>query len=212
MNCTRCGASLATETLEQFCPRCVSQMGIAKGLPAGMRRSFGVEYKSSAAIFGVPLIHVAFGTDPTTGKHRIAKGIIAVGDIAIGVIATGGIAMGGFTFGGLTAGVVSVGGLAFGLLLAIGGCVLGGIAIGGFAAGGIAVGGIGVGYYAAGGAGLARFGLFASRHDPEALALFGAVIDNWRRWVTILAIAVPVIGSAFSAFVWLVFYFSPRKS
>src|SRR5262249_18791217 len=73
--------------------------GIQGVSPLVMQQMFGKEYKSKTTIFGIPLLHVAFGIDPKTGKKRVAKGIIAVGDIAIGCFASGGVAMGGVTLG-----------------------------------------------------------------------------------------------------------------
>lgn len=45
----------------------------------------GFEYKSEASLFGLPLVHVAFGKD-AKGKRRVAKGIIAVGQFALGFV------------------------------------------------------------------------------------------------------------------------------
>jgi tRNA A-37 threonylcarbamoyl transferase component Bud32 len=118
----------------------------------------GVDYKSKATLWGLPLVHVATGFDPTTGRTRIAKGIIAIGGIACGVLAFGGVACGGIAFGGLTlgvfayggiaAGVISVGGLALALLFAMGGLAVGTISVGGAAVGYLAHGGMAVGTHA----------------------------------------------------------------
>src|SRR5260221_10821061 len=40
------------------------------------------EYKSSQTLFGMPLLHVVSGTDPATGKWRVARGVFAFGGIA----------------------------------------------------------------------------------------------------------------------------------
>src|SRR6266545_4390571 len=66
---------------------------------------WGYEYKSETELFGLPLIHIAQGIDPTTGRPRVAKGIIAIGNIAIGVLALGGVSLGGITVGGASIGV-----------------------------------------------------------------------------------------------------------
>ncbi len=50
----------------------------------------GVDFRSQAMLFGLPVLHVASGIDPQTGRGRIARGIIAIGDRAQGVIAIGG--------------------------------------------------------------------------------------------------------------------------
>ena len=101
----------------------------------------GVDYRSKTMLFGLPLLHVASGLDPTTGRARVARGIIAIGNRAHGVVAFGGMATGGFAFGGLAMGifafggcalgVVSFGGLALALVAAFGGGAIAPIAIGG---------------------------------------------------------------------------------
>lgn len=105
----------------------------------------GYEYKSKTTLLGLPLVHIASGIDPMTGRPRVARGIIAAGNIAIGVLAFGGIALGGLTFGGVSVGVLAIGGVA------VGGIALGGMAFGivgalggmafsfGFAVGGLAI-------------------------------------------------------------------------
>jgi hypothetical protein len=82
------------------------------------------EYRSTAEVYGWPLVHIARGIDPETGRMRVARGIIALGDIAVGVFSLGGISVGIFSIGG-----ISLGSYAFG-----------GIALGGVATGAIAVG------------------------------------------------------------------------
>ena len=44
--------------------------------------SWGYEYRSKAEFLGLPLVHVAQGIDPETGRPRVARGIIAVGNLA----------------------------------------------------------------------------------------------------------------------------------
>jgi predicted Ser/Thr protein kinase len=100
------------------------------------------EFRSKAAIFGIPLVHVAFGPDPKTGRPRFAKGIVAVGSMAVGVVAFGGVAMGGLTLGGLSLGVFATGGVALGLLAASGGVAVGTVAAGGVSVGALAAGGL----------------------------------------------------------------------
>jgi serine/threonine-protein kinase len=60
-------------------------------LPPHVRRLRGCDYRSKTELFGWPLLHVATGIDPKTGRKRIAKGIIAVGDVAVGGFALGGV-------------------------------------------------------------------------------------------------------------------------
>ncbi len=103
-------------------------------------------------LFGYPLWHIASSNapDPVTGRHRIARGIIAIGPEARGFLAIGGRAHGVIALGGMATGVVACGGIAGGLVTG-GGLSLGLIAAaGGLAAGGLARGGIAVGYDAEG--------------------------------------------------------------
>jgi tRNA A-37 threonylcarbamoyl transferase component Bud32 len=141
-------------------------------LPPEVMRRFGYEYRSKATIFGLPLIHIATGMDPMTGRKRIAKGIIAMGDVAIGAVAFGGCAFGGFTFGGVSIGLFTIGGVAMGLLVALGGMAVGGLAVGGGAVGVIAVGGGAVGYYATGGGAYGVHALGGNVQDPAAKEFF----------------------------------------
>jgi|GEM_PF-6246171 len=128
----------------------------------------GYAWRSRAHLWGVPLVCIATGIDPSTGKKRVAKGIIAIGDVAVGLIALGGVANGLLAVGGVSFGAVTLGGVAFGMLFALGGAAigtglsvgggaLGTLALGGAAIGLIAVGGGAVGYAAAGGSAVGRF-------------------------------------------------------
>ncbi len=133
--------------------------------------SWNYEYKSSAEIFGLPLVHIAQGIDPQTGAPRVAKGILAIGDIAIGVFALGGLALGGITLGGASVGVFALGGLSFG------GVTLGGISIGMlFALGGLAVSPA----YAMGGLALAPHFIGGNGADPEFIRLLERLFPGSR--------------------------------
>jgi serine/threonine-protein kinase len=145
-------------------------------LPPQLRKQFGFEYRSQRQLWGLPLVHVAKGVDPVTGKRRIARGWIAVGDVAVGGIAVGAFAVGGLAMGGSAVGLVAWGGLAIGLLLAVGGFAAGGIALGGMAVGGIALGGGAVGYYAYGGGAWGAHAVGQNGADPQAAEFF-------RRWL-----------------------------
>jgi len=64
----------------QVCPHC--------GAPKPANHAWngtGYEYKSSNTLFGLPLVHIAFGRDKR-GKLRTAKGVIAIGQFARGII------------------------------------------------------------------------------------------------------------------------------
>jgi hypothetical protein len=172
--------------------------------PQALVRAFGVEYKSRASILGLPLVHIAMGIDPRTGRKRIAKGVIAIGDVAVGVLAMGGVAAGGVAFGGVAVGVLSIGGAALGVLAAIGGLAVGGFAFGGLAAGAIALGGLAVGYYAFGGAAFGAHVVSGTIRDPAAMEFFNPWAGNWMRWLTILSVFVPVFGAVMAGVIWLV--------
>jgi hypothetical protein len=131
-------------------------------LPPHLRRALGYEYRSRRAIGGWPLVHVATGWDPHTGRKRIARGVVAVGDVAVGLIAVGGVAVGGLAYGGFALGLCAVGGGAVAVLLALGGAAVGGIAIGGGA----------IGYYALGGGALGVHALGGNVQDPAAVEFF----------------------------------------
>ncbi len=119
---------------------------------------WGYEYRSEVTVLGWPLVHIAQGFDPQTGRPRIARGIIAIGNVAVGLFALGGVAMGGIAFGGVGLGIVGLGGVGLGVLAA------GGVGIGLlFAAGGLAAS-LG---YAIGGLALAPHALGALGADPR---------------------------------------------
>ena len=171
--------------------------GVLDKLPLHLRHSMGYEYKSKTKLFGLPLVHVAHGMDPATGKVRVARGIVAVGERARGVFAFGGYAIGFFAFGGAAIGVFAVGGFGLGL------CTLSGFSVallfasGGLAMGGIAFGGLAVGYYAMGGLG---FGVHAN--DAEAFRVLGGLSTSWMLmmwWVLIFIISLSI---SFLAPVW----------
>jgi predicted Ser/Thr protein kinase len=183
--------------------------------PAAMQmltQFMGREYRSKTTIFGIPLLHIASGIDPKTGKRRIAKGIIAFGDVAIGGFACGGVAMGGITFGGLCLGMISFGGLAVGLVLAIAGMAIGSIAFGGLAIGAVTIGGVSVGWYSFGGFAIGRHVLAGGHRDPEAMAFFGRWVFNWQRWLWLVYVATPILCGLAAGFIWVVFFLSHEKT
>ena len=78
------------------------------------------EWSTKKHLFGLPLVHIAWGYDPETGNKRIARGIVAIGEVAVGGIAIGGISLGGIAVGGISVGLASAGGIALALWLAWG--------------------------------------------------------------------------------------------
>ena len=82
------------------------------------------EYRSKDEISGWPLIHINIGTDPETGRPRVAKGVVAIGNIAFGVVSIGVAAFGVVTLAVFGLGVVSLASLAIGII-ALGAVALG---------------------------------------------------------------------------------------
>lgn len=119
------------------------------------------EFRSRAALFGWPLLHVQFGVPPSDVGP--ARGWIAIGPAhAIGIIyAMGTTSIGGISVGALSCGIVSIGSVSVGVVslatIALGWLAFGGIAIGDYAIGGFAaawsaaVGGLAVAHDIAGG-------------------------------------------------------------
>jgi predicted Ser/Thr protein kinase len=146
--------------------------GFLQQMPPEMRHALGGEYRSEMTLGGLPLFHVAWGKDYSTGKQRVARGIIAVGDVAHGAFAFGGIAKGGFAFGGVAIGVVAVGGFGVGVFSFSGFALALLFAYGGFAASAVAIGGVTLGYYGMGGLAFGKYVLGANAHSPQAAEFF----------------------------------------
>lgn len=170
--CPRCGTDLPPGG-PAACPYCGTKLarpapaGLLAGnlpIPAAMlQQIYGYEFKSQATFFGLPLVHIAQGLDPQTGRPRVARGIIAVGNVAVGVIAVGGVALGGFAVGGLAVGVLALGGFAAGF------AALGGMALAlWLAMGGCAI----AAQYAIGGLALAPHAVGGNTQDPALLRWF----------------------------------------
>jgi hypothetical protein len=137
-------------------------------------RMHGYEYRSPRQLFGWPLVHIATGIDPRTGRKRVAKGIVAIGDCAVGgLLAIGGAAIGPIAIGGAAIGLFSIGGASVGLLGALGGAAVGiGLSLGGGAIGTIAVGGLALGIYSYGGAAIGMYPYGAAHQNPGAMEIW----------------------------------------
>lgn len=97
-------------------------------------------YRSPVRFFGLPLVSIALGPDPTQQERKgTARGWLAIGDQAYGLIAIG---------GGLSVGLIALGGISIGIL-SIGGCTLGLFSLGAVAAGLTAIGGLALGWHLA---------------------------------------------------------------
>jgi len=77
------------------------------------------EYRSRLKVFGLPLVHVVRGIDPSSGRRPTAVGIIAVGQVAVGLVAIGQVAVGAISLGQASIGLGwGIGQLAFGTIAA----------------------------------------------------------------------------------------------
>jgi predicted Ser/Thr protein kinase len=143
----------------------------AYGMPPGFQ---GFDYRSKRTLFGLPLVNIASGFDPATGKVRVAKGIIAIGGRAQGVVAIGGIATGSVAIGGCAIGLVALGGAAFGVFSFGGLAIALMLALGGAAIAPVAIGGGALGYMALGGGGIGAHVFAANVQDSAAKNFFGS--------------------------------------
>jgi len=129
------------------------------------RPRWSYEWKSRASLFGIPLVHVAFGRD-AGGRLRIAKGFIAIGQFAFGAITVAQFGVGLiFGLGQFMCGLAVVGQVAAGVL----------VAVGQLATGLIAVGQVAAGLYALAQAGWGRYLWTPTHVDMEAVALFHTI-------------------------------------
>jgi len=159
INCPECGAEISDKAVA--CPRCGHPMQQVQQLV--VPRYWGYEYKSKAALFGWPLLHIAIGRNPETGRLMAAKGIIAIGQFAIGVITVAQFGIGIlFGFGQFMGGIVAVGQFAAGILFGLGQ----------FACGITAIGQIAFGKYVLAAVGYGRHVWSKKVKDPEAIEYF----------------------------------------
>jgi predicted Ser/Thr protein kinase len=146
--------------------------GIATKLSPEVSRKLSFEYRSKTTVFGWPLVHIATGVDPATGRKRSAKGIIAMGNFPMGVIAFGDVAVGVIACGIFGYGVVSLSVVAVGVV-ALGSLAVGlFLAMGGLAVAPVAIGGAVCGYYANGALAWGKHPLSPGLSDPLAINFF----------------------------------------
>jgi predicted Ser/Thr protein kinase len=156
--------------------------GVASKLSPEVSRKLSYEYRSRATLLGWPLLHVALGVNPATGRRRQARGIIAVGtaprgviafgDVAVGVIACGIFGYGLVSLSVVAVGVIAWGSVAAGLLFAMGGVAVAPVALGGAA----------FGWYANGAIAWGRHALSPQAYDPLADRLFNPRAARLTYW------------------------------
>ena len=131
------------------------------------------EFSSRTKILGLPLVHYTWGRNPETGRHKCAKGIIAVGRFACGVIAVGQVCGGLVAIGHLSIGIVfGLGQLATGIW-AVGQVAIGLVfGLGQFATGYAAIGQFAFGKYVLAQVGLGKFIWTVKRADWQAVQFF----------------------------------------
>jgi hypothetical protein len=158
--CPECGASVSDKAIS--CPNCGYPMKPAV-VSFAQPPWRGWEWKSKIRIFGIPLIHIAFGRDKQTGKWLVAKGIIAIGQFGLGVITFAQFGFGLlFGFGQFLAAPVVIAQFALSYYFAIGQ----------FAVGLTAIGQIAFGKYVRAQMGYGEYVWSAKIKNPEAIEYF----------------------------------------
>jgi predicted Ser/Thr protein kinase len=173
----------------------------------GQWRPAGREWKSKSTLFGLPIVHIAYGHHPRTRKKLVAKGVVAIGDVAVGGIAIGGMGIGIVSLGGFAMGINALGGCAIGLQTAVGGLALGGVSLGGAAIGLVALGGGAVGWLAIGGGAIGKVAIGGGARGTYVLAGRGwsppefiesdwilTLSDDRMPWVATLAVCLMWLG------------------
>jgi hypothetical protein len=91
--------------------------GPASPVEAADHAPSSFEYRSRLKVFGLPLVHVVRGIDPSSGRRPTAVGVIAVGQVAVGLVAVGQVAVGAISLGQASIGLGwGIGQLAFGMI------------------------------------------------------------------------------------------------
>jgi hypothetical protein len=159
--CRECGREVSRDAFS--CPQCgAPRPSLLEWTDAGF------EWKSQRRIFGIPLVHVAFGSD-ARGKLRVAKGLVAVGQFGVGLVTVAQFGVGViFGFGQFILGLSVLSQFAAGLLVGVGQLATGVFAVGQFV----------VGIYGMGQEGWAKYFWGPSRVDMEAVAMFSTIYSK----------------------------------
>ena len=158
--CPECGAEISDGA--RACPHCGFPLKEEPPVAFSKPR-WGFHYRSKAEILGLPLLSVAVGRDPRTGKLLVAKGIIAVGQFGVGFITFAQFGVGFlFGFGQFMAGFAVVAQFALGAWLGLGQ----------FSTGLTAVGQVAVGRYVLCQEGWGEHVWSARQKDPQAEKYF----------------------------------------
>jgi predicted Ser/Thr protein kinase len=167
--------------------------GVASKLSPEASRKLGYEYRSKATLFGWPLLHVAIGVNPATGRKRSARGIIAVGTSPRGLIAFGDEAVGVIACGIFGCGVVSLSVIAVGMFACGSVAVALVFAMGGMAIAPVAMGGAVLGWFANGALALGKHAISPTVYDPVADKFFNPGASKLVGWVfRALFVVVPL--------------------
>lgn len=92
--CRDCGNEVSFTA--RMCPQC--------GAPEPYNpdwNGYGFEYKTKAALFGLPLVHISFKYRPNY-TPVVANGVIAIGQFGFGIITIAQFGMGVFSLGQFT--------------------------------------------------------------------------------------------------------------
>ncbi len=148
------------------------------------RKPTGYEQRSRATWFDLPLVHVAVGRDPFTGKRRMACGIVAIGQLAVGVVAI-------CQFG---AGLIALSQFGVGVLFGMGQSIAAPAAVAQFAAAVLAaVGQFAVGWLAVGQMAAGFGGLVVGQSALNLGAMPGAALLAWTPAVLAWAVAAAAL-------------------
>ncbi len=167
--CPECHKEVSNEA--ESCPHCGYPL---KPKVPGLRRRFGFEWKSRTTVLGWPLLHIAIGRNPATGKLLVAKGVVAIGQFGVGAITFAQFGVGlVFGFGQFVTGAYAIGQLALALFFGLGQ----------FATGITAIGQIAYGKYVLAQVGFGEFVWSPKVRDPHAIQYFKSLWQSVKEFL-----------------------------